>query len=72
MEMTTLNSTHDEITEAIRGCWGKDTTKETTIVYVGQLIVGLGENTEILDKQVRVKHKDWIPVGENLYITFLN
>lgn len=67
-----MNSTHDEIVEAIRGAWGKDSTKETTIVYAGQLIVGYGENTEILDKQVKVRHKEWIPVGENLYITFLN
>lgn len=72
MELTTLNSTHDEIAEAIRGCWGRDVTKESTIVYAGQLIVGQAETTEILDKQVKVKHKDWIPVGENLYITFLN
>lgn len=72
MEMTTLNSSHEEIAEAMRGCWGRDVTKESTIVYVGQLIVGQAETTEILDKQVKVKHKDWIPVGENLYISFLN
>lgn len=72
MEYIGINSTHEEIAEAIRGVYGKDVTKESTIVYAGQLIVGQAENTEILDKQVKVKHKDWIQVGENLYITFLN
>lgn len=71
MELTTLNSTHDEIAEAIRGAWGKDVSKDTTIVYVGQLIVANGNDLETINKEVKVGHKDWIEIGDHCWMTVL-
>lgn len=71
MELTTLNSSHEEIAEAIRGAWGKDVTKDTTIVYVGQLIVASGKDLETINKEVKAGHKDWIEIGDKCWISVL-
>lgn len=69
MEITTLNSTHEELAEAVRGVWGKDVTKDATIVYAGQLIVANGEDLEKINKNVKCKHKQWIEIGEHCWMT---
>lgn len=71
MEMTTLNSTHEELAEATRGCWGKDVSKDTTIVYVGQLIVANGKDLETINKEVKAGHKEWIEIGDHCWMTVL-
>ena len=67
MEFTTVNSTHDEIAEAIRGVWGKDVLKDCSLVYFGQGVVGIADNVEILDKNVKCSHYDWQPIGDRIY-----
>ena len=68
MEFTTLNSTHDEIVEAIRGVWGKDVMKDCTLVYAGQVIFGIAESTEILDRNAKCSHYPWNEIGTNCYM----
>lgn len=71
MEFTTLNSTHDEIAEAIRGVWGKDIMKDCSFVYCGQLIIGMGDNTTLLDKNVKCPHTDWVEIGNKCWLAIL-
>lgn len=71
MEFTTLNSTHDEIVEAIRGVWGKDVLKDCTLVYFGQGIIGLANDTETLNKNVKCNHYDWIELATGCYLAIL-
>ena len=69
MEFVGINTTHEELTEAIRGVYGKDVTKDVTIVYVGQLIVANGTNLETINKNVKCKHKQWIEIGDHCWMT---
>lgn len=71
MEFTTVNSTHDEIAEAIRGAHGKDVTKECSIVYLGQAIIGIAEDTEILERNVKCPHYSWINIGRDCYLAIV-
>ena len=71
MEFTTLNSTHDEIVEAIRGVWGKDVLKDCTLVYAGQIIIGIADNTEILDRNVKCSHYEWNEIGNGCFLSIL-
>lgn len=68
MEFTTLNSTHEELAEAIRGVWGKKISKECSIVYLGNLIVGIAASTYILEKEVGANHYPWKEIGEGVYL----
>lgn len=71
MEILTLNSSHEEIAEAIRGFWGKDILKDCSFAYCGTVVFGFGESTEILDKNCKCKHYDWSKIGDNVYISIL-
>lgn len=71
MEFVGINTTHDELTEAIRGLYGKDILKDCSFAYCGQLIIGIGENTTILDNNVKCKHTEWINIGEKCWLAIL-
>ena len=66
MEFTTLNSTHEELAEAVRGVWGKDVHKDCSLVYFGQGIVGVGDPA-VLEKNVKCSHYEWQQIGERVY-----
>ncbi len=67
MEFTTLNSTHEELAEAVRGVWGKDVGKDFSLVYFGQGIVGIADSVEVLERNVKCSHHDWQPIGDRVY-----
>lgn len=71
MEFTTLNSTHDELAEAIRGVWGKKVEKDCSFVYLGQAVLGIAASTYILDKKCAVPHYDWHQIGSDTFIAIL-
>lgn len=71
MELLSLNSTHDEIAEAIRGMWGKDLLKDCQFAYCGTIVFGFGDNTEILDKNCKCSHYDWKQIGDGVYVSIL-
>lgn len=71
MELTTFNSTHEELAEAVRGAWGKDVLPGCTLVYTGQVIFGMAETTEILDKNARCSHYPWINIGTGCYLAVI-
>lgn len=71
MEITTLNSTHDELAEAVRGIWGKDILKDCKFVYCGNIVFGFGNNTEVLDKNVKCSHYEWSKINDNLYCAII-
>ena len=68
MEFTTLNSTHEELAEAIRGVWGKKIGKNFAVVYLGNVIIGIAASTYILDKEVGANHYEWKEIGEGVYL----
>ncbi len=67
MEFTSLNSTHEELAEAVRGVWGKDVHKDCSLVYFGQGIVGIADSVEVLERNVKCSHHDWQPIGDRVY-----
>lgn len=69
MEYVGINTKPEELVEAIRGVYGKDVTKDATIVYAGQLIVANGEDLETINKNVKCKHKQWIEIGDHCWMT---
>lgn len=71
MEFVGINTTHEELTEAIRGVYGKDILKDCSFVYCGHLIIGSGKTTEILDKNCKVNHTPWQKIGDDLYLAIL-
>jgi len=71
MEFTTLNSTHEEMAEAIRGAWGKDATKDCTLVYIGQAVIGLAKDVETLNTNVKCNHYDWIQLANGCFLAIL-
>lgn len=71
MEFTTLNSTHDEMAEAIRGAWGKDVLKDCTLVYAGQFIIGIAKDIEILEKNAKCPHYSWIEIGKGCFLAIV-
>lgn len=70
MEILNPYSTHDEMADAIKGYWGKEVTKDYSIVYVGQAVIGIGP-VEILNKKCAVKHYDWQPIGNNIWFAII-
>lgn len=71
MEFTTLNSSLEDIAEAVKGAWGKDILKDCSFVYCGHLVIGSGKTTEILDKNCKVNHTPWQQIGDELYLAIL-
>jgi len=71
MELTTSYSNHEDLAEAIKGGWGKESGEDYMIIYFGQGIIGQANNISILDKHVKMKHYDWISIGNNLYFSFV-
>lgn len=71
MEFTTFATKHEDLAEALKGVWGKDVYKDCSLVYCGQLIIGIAEDTEILDKNVKCSHYSWEKIGDNVYLSIL-
>lgn len=70
MEFTTSFTNHEDLAEALRGVWGKDVLEDCSFVYFGQGIIGIGD-LEILDKNCKCKHGDWINIGNKTYFSIL-
>lgn len=70
MEILNPYSQPDEIADAIKGYWGKEVTKDYSIVYVGQAVIGIGD-VAILNKKCAVKHYDWQSIGDNIWIAIV-
>ena len=71
MEFTTINTSHEELAEALRGCWGKKVEKDCSFVYLGQAVIGVGASTYVLDKSVGVAHGPWHQLGSDTFIAIL-
>lgn len=71
MEYIGINSSHDEMTEALRGTYGKDILKDCSFAYCGTVVFGFGNNTDILDKNCKCKHYEWKEIGNGVYIAIL-
>ena len=56
MEYVGINTTHDDLVEAVKGTYGKDVMTDCSFAYCGTVVFGFGENTEILDKNCKCKH----------------
>lgn len=71
MEITTPYTSHEDLAEATRGCWGRDVGKDFSIVYIGQAVIGVAVNTTILDRECKCKHYPWTNIGQNTYLAIL-
>ncbi|MBR6457078.1 MAG: hypothetical protein IKS71_00640 [Bacteroidales bacterium] len=71
MEITSFNSTHDELAEATRGYWGKDVLKDCTLVYCGQIVFGVAKDTATLDKNAKCPHYDWNLIGSGCWMAVI-
>lgn len=72
MEYVGINTSHDDLVEAVKGMYGKDIYKECQFVYSGQLVYGFGTNdTTLLDKKCKVSHYDWYKLANNVYIAII-
>lgn len=71
MEMTTSFTNHEDLAEATRGIHGKEIGKDYKIVCIENLIIGIAENTDILDKHITTRHYEWNQIGTNTYLTIL-
>ena len=70
MEILNPFSTNEDIADAVKGSWGKEVTKDYSVVYCGQLVIGIGEKS-ILDKYCAVKHYDWVSIGDNVWLAIV-
>lgn len=70
MEIITSFSNHEDIADAIKGSYGKEIGKDYKLVYIGNVIIGMADNTTILDKNCKQKHYEWIEIGEKLFLAF--
>lgn len=71
MEYVGINTTHDDLVEAVKGTYGKDVLTDCSFAYCGMVVFGFGKNTEILDKNCKCKHYDWKKIGDGVYISIL-
>lgn len=71
MEYVGINTTHDDLVEAVKGTYGKDVLTDCSFAYCGMVVFGFGKNTEILDKNCKCKHYDWKQIGDGVYISIL-
>jgi hypothetical protein len=71
MEFTTPYTDHKEMAEAMRGAWGKDVGEDFSLVYFGQGVIGIADNTTILEKHVKTKHYDWINIGNKIWFAVI-
>lgn len=71
MEYVGINTSHDDLVEAVKGTYGKDVLTDCSFAYCGMVVFGFGENTEILDKNCKCKHYDWKRIGDGVYISIL-
>lgn len=71
MEYVGINTTHDDLVEAVKGTYGKDVLTDCSFAYCGTVVFGFGKNTEILDKNCKCKHYDWKRIGDDVYISIL-
>lgn len=71
MEYVGINTTHDDLVEAVKGTYGKDVLTDCSFAYCGTVVFGFGKNTEILDKNCKCKHYDWKKIGDGVYISIL-
>jgi hypothetical protein len=71
MEFTTINTPHEELAEALRGCHGKKVEKDCSFVYLGQAVIGIGKSTYILDKACGVPHHEWHQIGNDVFFAIL-
>lgn len=71
MEYVGINTTHDDLVEAVKGTYGKDVLIDCSFAYCGTVVFGFGKNTEILDKNCKCKHYDWKRIGDDVYIAIL-
>lgn len=70
MEIISYKSNLGEISDAIKGAYGKHVDKDCKIVYFGQGIIGIGDKT-ILDKKVGISHYEWIELAEGVYFSIV-
>lgn len=68
MEFVTSYSDVHELADALKGCHGKEITNEYKIVYCGQMLIGMADNTDILDKNCKCKHYDWVQIGNKVWL----
>lgn len=70
MEILNPFSDNKEMADAIKGYWGKEVTKDYSIVYFGQAVIGIGDK-EVLNKNCAVKHYDWQSIGDNIWFAIV-
>lgn len=70
MEIINPYSDSKDMADAIKGYWGKEVSKDCTIVYCGQVMIGIGD-VEVLEKKCAARHYDWEQIGGNIYIAVI-
>lgn len=71
MEFITSYSDTKDLADALKGCHGKEVTKDYQFVYCGQMIIGMADNTDILDKNCKCKHYDWKAIGNKVWLAII-
>ena len=67
MEIISFNSKNEDIAEAIRGPHGKEIYSDCSIIYLGTIVIVIG-NLESAIKKLKCKHTDWESLSDRVWM----
>lgn len=68
MEIISFNSKTEDIAEAIKGPWGKEVFVDCSIVYLGTVVIVVGDLTSA-EKKLKCKHDSWIKISDKAWLS---